>query len=170
MNDWGDGCPLQTLFLYKCVSAQAQYEPVHPYRTHIRVSGTAVSRTRGSRARVGCAVQFLCTSDKPRKLTLCLLSDLMRISPISPRFPPRNSYTGYGCWPPCLQARGGGRGQRLCWGQGTLLEQVREYGSSSPAHSACACLNREYGPLRAGAMPPPNLSHPPSISSMRSPR
>ena len=30
-------------------------EPAHPYRTHIRVSGTAVSRTGGSQARVGCA-------------------------------------------------------------------------------------------------------------------
>ena len=28
---------------------------MHPYRTHIRMSGIAVSRTGGSQARVGCA-------------------------------------------------------------------------------------------------------------------
>ena len=37
--------------LLSCQSAEARYEPVHPYRTHIRVSGTAVSRTGGSQAR-----------------------------------------------------------------------------------------------------------------------
>ena len=37
----------------------AHYEPVHPYRTQIRVSGTAVSRAGVSQARVGCAEHSL---------------------------------------------------------------------------------------------------------------